>query len=70
LTCCHVSDLSDHIAEFNQRIDYIWTRGFARDDGKVKGSIARFGDVPADRLAGPAYPIWPSDHAGLVAQLR
>jgi hypothetical protein len=70
LTCCHVADLSDHVANFDQRIDYVWTRGFARDDGKVQGSIDRFGDVPADRLPGPAYPIWPSDHAGLVAALR
>ena len=70
LTCCHVADLSDKFANFDQRIDYVWTRGFARDDGKVQGSIDRFGDVPADRLPGPAYPVWPSDHAGLVAALR
>jgi len=70
LTCCHVADLSDPVANFDQRIDYVWTRGFARDDGKVQGSIDRFGNVPADRLTGPAYQIWPSDHAGLVASLR
>ena len=70
LTCCHVADLSDHVANFDQRIDYIWTRGFARDDGKVQGSIDRFGNVPADRLPGPAYAIWPSDHAGLLAFLK
>ena len=70
LTCCHVADLSDHVADFDQRIDYVWTRGFALDDGKVQGSIDRFGNVPADRLTGPAYPIWPSDHAGLVASLQ
>lgn len=70
LTCCHVADLSDKIANFDQRIDYIWTRGFARDNGTIQGSIDRFGEVPADQLAGPAYPIWPSDHAGLVAALR
>jgi len=70
LTCCHVADLSDHVANFDQRIDYVWTRGFARDDGKVQGKIDRFGNVPADRLPGPAYSIWPSDHAGLVASLK
>ncbi len=70
LTCCHPADLSDQVATFDQRIDYIWTRGFGRDDGKVKGSIDRFGNVPADRVAGPEYPIWPSDHAGLLASLR
>ena len=70
VTCCHVADLSDQVANFDQRIDYVWTRGFAREDGKVQGSIDRFGNVPADRVAGPAYPIWPSDHAGLVAALK
>lgn len=70
LTCCHVADLSDPVANFDQRIDYIWTRGFARDDGKVKGSVDRFGNVPSDRLQGPAYLIWPSDHAGLLASLK
>jgi endonuclease/exonuclease/phosphatase family metal-dependent hydrolase len=70
LTCCHVADLSDHVASFDQRIDYVWTRGFERDNGKVKGTVDRLGNTPADRLAGPAYPIWPSDHAGLVAALR
>ena len=70
LTCCHVADLSDQVARFDQRIDYVWTRGFAREDGKVGGSVDRFGNVPADRVAGPAYPIWPSDHAGLLAALK
>ena len=70
LTCCHDADLSDGVADFNQRIDYIFTRGFARDDGKIFGTVDRFGDVPSDRLAGPAYRIWPSDHVGLVAALR
>lgn len=70
LTCCHVADLSDKFANFDQRIDYVWTRGFARDNGTIQGRIDRFGDVPADQLAGPAYPIWPSDHMGLIADLR
>lgn len=70
LTCCHVADLSDRTANFDQRIDYVWTRGFSRDDGKVFGQVDRFGNVPADRLSGPAYRIWPSDHAGLVATLQ
>jgi hypothetical protein len=37
---------------------------------RVRGKIDRFGEVPSDRTAGPAYPIWPSDHAGLVAAVR
>jgi endonuclease/exonuclease/phosphatase family metal-dependent hydrolase len=70
LTCCHDADLSDAVADFNQRIDYIFTRGLDRSDGKVFGQIDRFGEVPSDQLAGPASRIWPSDHAGLLASLR
>ena len=70
LTCCHLADLSDQVANFDQRIDYIWTRGFDGDHGTIQGTVDRFGDVPGDRLAGPAYSIWPSDHAGLVAAVK
>lgn len=70
LTCCHAADLSNSVADFSQRIDYIFTRGFARADGTVFGQVDRFGDVPADRLAGLAYRIWPADHVGLVAAIR
>ncbi len=70
LTCCHDADLSDAVADFTQRIDYIFTRGFAVADGNLFGQVDLFGDVPADRVAGPASRIWPSDHAGLLAALR
>jgi hypothetical protein len=33
------------------------------------GNIYRVGHEPASKVPGPAYPIWPSDHAGLVAQV-
>lgn len=66
-TCCHRADLSDPTAEFSQRIDYVFARGVGR---KLHGQVSRFGDVPADRVAGPAYRIWPSDHAGLVATVQ
>jgi endonuclease/exonuclease/phosphatase family metal-dependent hydrolase len=69
LTCCHLSDLSDQIAPFSQRIDYVFVRG-ASHPGNLLGQIWRTGDVPADRIAGPDHPIWPSDHAGLVAKLN
>jgi hypothetical protein len=68
-TCCHAADLSDHVARFTQRIDYVLARGL-RDEGKaVIGSITIIGDQPADRVSGPAGWIWPSDHAGLAATL-
>jgi len=70
LTCCHVADLSDPVANFDQRIDYVWTRGLARGDGKMKGSVDRFGNLPSDRLHGPVSLIWPSDHAGLLADFQ
>ena len=71
VTCCHDADLSDAVADFDQRIDYVFTRGVTREDAKLFGQIDRFGDVPADRLAGPGGGrIWQSDHAGLVAALR
>lgn len=64
-TCCHVADLSNQVASFHERIDYI----LARAGGEVKGRIELVGEVPADRFAGTAHPLWPSDHAGLVARL-
>lgn len=70
LTCCHLADLSDPVARFDQRIDYVFSRGITRDHGKLFGRIERYGDVPSDRLDGPDSKIWPSDHAGLVAAIR
>ncbi len=70
LTCCHLPDLSDRVARFTQRIDYVFTRGLGRRSSDLSGEIDRFGAVPADRTAGPLYPIWPSDHAGLTATLK
>jgi Endonuclease/Exonuclease/phosphatase family len=70
VTCCHDADLSDAVADFDQRIDYVFTRGLGQEGGKLFGQIDRYGEVPADQLAGPASRIWPSDHAGLIAALR
>lgn len=68
-TCCHLADLSDQIAPFSQRIDYVFVRGVSHG-GNLLGQISRTGELPADRVAGPDHPIWPSDHAGLIAQLN
>ena len=64
-TCCHASDLSNRVQQFDERIDYV----LVRDAAGVRGSISRVGEVPADRFAGPTHQIWASDHAGLVARL-
>jgi len=70
LTCCHRADLSDQVAAFTQRIDYILTRGLDASQSRLFGRIDRFGEVPGDRTAGPAYPVWPSDHVGMIATVR
>ncbi len=71
-TCCHLADLSDPVAPFQKRIDYVWTRGLgdAHGRGSVMGRIGRYGDVPSDRILNSAGElIWPSDHAGLTANV-
>ncbi len=70
LTCCHAPDLSNRIARFDQRIDYVLARGFGSGTPDLRGQVTILGDVPGDRVAGPAHAIWPSDHAGLSATLR
>lgn len=69
-TCCHLPNLSDRVARFAQRIDYVFSRGITGPGDGVFGRIDRFGDVPADRIPGPAHPLWPSDHVGVTATLR
>jgi len=68
-TCCHLADLSDQIAPFSQRIDYVFVRGVTHRRASL-GQIWHTGEVPAERVAGPEHSIWPSDHAGLVARLN
>lgn len=68
-TCCHAYDLSNATASFTKRIDYIFARGFGHPGGGFRKSwVAMTGADPAERVDGPAYPIWASDHAGLVAE--
>lgn len=71
LTCCHANDLSNAVAtgEFDQRIDYVLARGFASRNGRLLGKVTIIGTAPGDRVAGPEYRLWPSDHAGVVAEL-
>jgi len=51
------------------RIDYVFVRGIAGPQGRLLGDITTVGDRPGDRVPGPSYRIWPSDHAGVVASL-
>jgi hypothetical protein len=68
-TCCHLDDLSNQLPDLEQRIDYIFARGLERPHAGLQGQVKLLGEVPADRLTGPVSKIWPSDHAGLVAEL-
>lgn len=72
LTCCHAPSLDNEVPTFDQRIDFIFARnlpnrrGFAGD-----AEIAVIGASPGDRFTGSfGQPLWPSDHGGLVADLR
>jgi hypothetical protein len=71
-TCCHVPDLSNMRARgiLNQRIDYVFVRGAVEHDGRLFGRARLLGDDVGDRVSGPEYRIWPSDHAGVVATVR
>lgn len=63
-------DLANPENEFTKRIDYIWVRGLDGPPGQVQGRITRLGVLPHERVQGPFYEMWPSDHAGLVAELH
>jgi len=67
-TCCHLADLSEQVAQFSQRIDYVFARGLGSPQGKLLGRIDLTGDQPGDRVAGPFHPLWASDHAGVVME--
>lgn len=69
LTCCHALDLSNERADFYERIDHIWAKGFERPFADVTGWIFRLGMRSFEKVPGPYYEIRPSDHAGLVARV-
>ncbi len=64
-TCCQADDLRNEASELTNRIDQIFVKGVALHPA---GSIRTLtvGDKPDDRLPSG---LWPSDHAGVVAQL-
>lgn len=68
LTCCHVEDLSNASADgaFDQRIDYVFTRGLQFKNHAMLGSVQVLGATASDRVDGR---LWPSDHAGVLASL-
>ncbi|HEX9581751.1 MAG TPA: endonuclease/exonuclease/phosphatase family protein [Gemmatimonadales bacterium] len=62
-------DLANPRDELTKRIDYIWARGVEHGAAGLRGRIDRLGVRPAERIPGPYYTMWPSDHAGLAASL-
>lgn len=67
-TAPHLYDLSNPTTQFTKRIDYVFARGIGHPKAGLQGNIYRIGEVPSDRIQGPQYLMWPSDHAGVVAQ--
>lgn len=59
-TCCQDGDLRNEASALQTRIDVILSRGFAR-----AASAEVVLDEPGDRVGG----LWPSDHAGVWAEL-
>lgn len=60
-TCCQAELDNNPVSQLNQRIDLILTLGPVGAQ-----NIALFGANPATRTA---HGLWPSDHAGVAAQL-
>lgn len=63
LTCCQAGDLSNTTADFDKRIDLILGHGIVRF---LSAYVVN--DDPLNDTG--AIPVWPSDHAGVVARMR
>jgi endonuclease/exonuclease/phosphatase family metal-dependent hydrolase len=61
LTCCFAADLHETAQALTDRIDYVLTRGPLAPE-----AIEILGARPAERVQG----LWPSDHAGLAAEVE
>ena len=57
-TCCQAADLSNAVSELTRRFDYVFERDFPSIDAAFL-----VGDTPFENVR----PLWPSDHAGVVA---
>jgi len=68
LTCCQRADLANDVSALDTRYDYILVRGIGTGHAGLQGKIDRVGANPSSKAVGPAGPLWPSDHAGLVAR--
>ncbi len=66
LTCCQAPDLLNPFGAFDERGDFIFTRGLPQvmPAGTLLVGRKIVGDRPGDRTASG---LWPSDHAAVVA---
>ena len=60
-TCCQSNMLTNPVSGLSKRIDLVLTHGAVR---------ARSAEVVNDDVIDSEPPLWPSDHAGVVAVLR
>jgi endonuclease/exonuclease/phosphatase family metal-dependent hydrolase len=61
-TCCQPSDLDNPVSELTNRYDYVFERGFSSlDEALLAGNNTPFEDME---------PLWPSDHAGVIAAVN
>lgn len=69
-TCCQASDLRNEVSQLSHRIDFILVRdALEQAYPPIVGTALAWlvGEEPTDRLSSG---LWPSDHAGVVAELR
>jgi endonuclease/exonuclease/phosphatase family metal-dependent hydrolase len=57
-TCCQAADLSNTVSQLTHRFDYVFERNFSSIDAAFL-----VGDTPFENVR----PLWPSDHAGVIA---
>jgi exonuclease III len=69
-TCCQRADLLNPVSVLHERVDLIWVRNYLTIPpmsplGPVE--VETVGDLPEDKTPSG---LWPSDHAGVVGNLR
>lgn len=62
-TCCQDDDILNDVSDLTVRIDQIFVRNLSLPSSVMTFTV---GDKPTDKLLSG---LWPSDHAGVVAQL-
>jgi endonuclease/exonuclease/phosphatase family metal-dependent hydrolase len=65
-TCCQAEDLTNRVSILDQRIDMVFS---LEVPAKVK-EVRVIGNNASDKTPPPGQRLWPSDHAGLTAELQ